>query len=156
RTGTDSRIVSGESLNSSPILSPDGDTVVFSSNRGTPVDLYRKVLNGDNEEKNITRTLPGLTKTATDYSANGKYILFHNFTLESKRDIWILHVESNRAFPFVQTASDERSAQFSPTLHWIAYSSNESGDYEIYVASFLSQSLNSAALSPSLQWGISR
>ena len=37
---------------------------------------------------------------------------------------------------FLQTASDERQAQFSPDGHWVAYTSNESGSFEIYVRPF--------------------
>jgi hypothetical protein len=38
--------------------------------------------------------------------------------------------------PFVHTAFDERDGQFSPDSKWIAYQSNESGHYEIYLKPF--------------------
>jgi Tol biopolymer transport system component len=38
--------------------------------------------------------------------------------------------------PFLQTAFDERMGQFSPDGRWVAYQSNESGRYEIYVRPF--------------------
>ena len=37
---------------------------------------------------------------------------------------------------FLNTEFDERHGQFSPDGRWIAYRSNESGRYEIYVRSF--------------------
>jgi hypothetical protein len=43
-----------------------------------------------------------------------------------------------KPFPLVQTNSNERLAQFSPDGKWIAYESDESGRYEIYVQSFSS------------------
>jgi Tol biopolymer transport system component len=41
-----------------------------------------------------------------------------------------------KAFLVVQTNFDERDAQFSPDGEWIAYQSDESGQYEIYVQRF--------------------
>jgi len=41
-----------------------------------------------------------------------------------------------KPFPVVQTNYDESWAQFSPDGKWIAYASNESGEYQIYVQPF--------------------
>src|SRR5206468_1009688 len=53
------------------------------------------------------------------------------------RDIWSLPITGDRKpFPVVQTEFVEMSGQFSPDGRWIAYESNESGEFEIYVTSF--------------------
>jgi len=44
--------------------------------------------------------------------------------------------EDRKPVPFVQTSADEQNGQFSPDGRWIAYVSNETGRYEIYVRSF--------------------
>ena len=44
--------------------------------------------------------------------------------------------EDKRTFPIVETKADEREAQFSPDGQWIAYQSNESGRFEIYLRPF--------------------
>ena len=41
-----------------------------------------------------------------------------------------------KPLPLAQEAFDERTAQFSPDTRWIAYESNESGQYEIYIRPF--------------------
>ena len=41
-----------------------------------------------------------------------------------------------KPFPVAQTSFDERAGQFSPDGQWIAFESNESGRYEIYVQRF--------------------
>ena len=41
-----------------------------------------------------------------------------------------------KAFPVVQTNFEERDGQFSPDSNWVAYQSNESGRFEIYVQRF--------------------
>ena len=42
-----------------------------------------------------------------------------------------------KPFAFLQTESDEDVTQFSPDVHWIAYASNESGNWELYVRPFV-------------------
>lgn len=52
-------------------------------------------------------------------------------------DIWVLPLEGDRKpFVYLNTNFDERRGQFSPDGRWVAYMSNESGRYEIYVRPF--------------------
>jgi hypothetical protein len=76
-------------------------------------------------------------KHATDWSSDGRFLLFRNLTLKTDWDIWAMPVsEDRKAFPVVQTNFEERDGQFSPDGKWIAYQSNESGRFEIYVQPF--------------------
>jgi len=51
--------------------------------------------------------------------------------------LWVLPLEGDKKpFPFLQTEFDEIDGHFSPDGHWVAYASNESGRYEIYVRKF--------------------
>ena len=57
-----------------------------------------------------------------------------------QRDIWIAPVDSPSALhPFVATQADEFSPTVSPDGQWLAYVSNESGRYEVYVRSMMGQ-----------------
>ena len=57
-----------------------------------------------------------------------------------QRDIWIAPVDSPSALrPFVATQADEFSPTVSPDGQWLAYVSNESGRYEVYVRSMTGQ-----------------
>ena len=52
-------------------------------------------------------------------------------------DLWALPLTGERKpFPVVQTSFDDIQGQFSPDGRWLAYASNESGRYEIYIRSF--------------------
>ena len=52
-------------------------------------------------------------------------------------DIWGSQFDGEwTPFPIVTTASNEQGGQFSPDTRWIAYQSDESGQYEIYVQPF--------------------
>ena len=117
------------------LWSPDGGRVVFCSNRKGAYDLYMKSTAGSgNDEVLMTSTQ---NKVATDWSADGRFILFRSNDPKMSYDIWAMQIDGDRKpVPVVQTNFDERDAQFSPDGKWIAYQSNESGRFEIYVQPF--------------------
>lgn len=118
-----------------PIWSPDGKSIVFASNRKGIFNLYEKPSGASGNDNVFLETEQN--KTPTDWSPDGKFILFQTLDLETNDDIWALPMSGERKpFSVVQTRFAERDAQFSADGHWIAYQSNESGRFEIYVQSF--------------------
>ena len=115
-----------------PVWSPDGQRFVFSSNRSGLNDLYQRALGGGDE---LLLKSPSL-KIATDWSRDGRYLLYrvHN---ETRSDLWVLPLVGGTApYPLTETRFDEREGQFSPDGKWVAYQSDESGRYEIYLQPF--------------------
>ncbi|MGA7565278.1 MAG: protein kinase [Terriglobales bacterium] len=123
------RLTFDPALDSLPVWSPDGSRIVFASNRELKFDLYLKDSNGAQEEKVVPQDGPD--RFPTDWSRDGKYILYVR-----GQDLWYLTVSDLRATQFLKATSSVRSARFSPDGKWVAYSSNESGRWEIYVTSF--------------------
>ena len=120
-----------------PIWSPDGTRIVFSSNRNGGVqNLYQKSATGAGSEDLLLATPQG--KTATDWSADGRFLLYMSADPKTGLDIWTLPLDDRKPLPIVQTNFEEQLAQFSPDGKWIAYQSNESGRFEIYVQPFSS------------------
>ena len=119
-----------------PIWSPDGTHIVFSSSRkGRGMNLYRKAATGVGSEELILDA--GWPMFATDWSPDGRFLLYFSSDPNTGFDIWTLPMDGDRKpFPIVRTKSGEANAQFSPNGKWIAYESNESGRYEIYVQAF--------------------
>ena len=111
------------------IWSPDGARLVFSSNRQLNYDLYMKNADGSQEEKNIVHD--DIDKFANDWSRDGKYILYTRAT-----DLWFATLPELKSSLFLKAVSVLRNGQFSPDGKWVAYASNESGKWEIYVNSF--------------------
>ena len=75
-------------------------------------------------------------KLPTDWSHDGRHILYRVLQ-DTRSDLWVLPVGSGQApFPFLETRFDEREGQFSPDGRWVAYQSDESGQYQIYLQPF--------------------
>ncbi len=69
-----------------------------------------------------------------DWSLNGEWLPF--FAMD-QQDLWVLPLSGNREpIPFAQTPFIEFGGQLSPDNRWMAYRSDESGQPQIYVASF--------------------
>ena len=119
-----------------PIWSPLGDRIVFSSRRTGVFDLRQQTIT-EKASEDLLQTEQAMQ--ATDWSHDGRFLLFRSLDPEWDWDIWVLPVsgEGNRKpFPVVRSKFEERDAQFSPDGKWIAYQSNESGRFEIYLQRF--------------------
>jgi Tol biopolymer transport system component len=94
------------------------------------MNLYRKFLGGREE---LLLATPEV-KFPTDWSADGRFLLYDNL---DDADIRALPLEEDqKPFEVVQTGFNERGAQFSPNGKWIAYESDKTGRFQIYVQPF--------------------
>ena len=123
-----------------PVWSADGSSVIFNSIRGGEVSLYLKLASGVGDEQLLLKSDAGY-KYATSSSRDGRFLSYTVVNPETKTDLWVLPMQGDRKpTPFLRTEFNERSGQFSPDGHWIAYISDESGSDEIYVREFSSGS----------------
>jgi tricorn protease-like protein len=131
--GVPSRFTFDASPEERPIWSPDGSRVVFASRNS----LYSKNSTGGEAEEFLVQS--DLVGAPHDWSPDGRFLLYRSglLTSESGTDLWILPMFGDKKpFPFVKTPFNERDAKFSPDGRWVAYQSNESGSFEIYVQPF--------------------
>jgi dipeptidyl aminopeptidase/acylaminoacyl peptidase len=97
--------------------------------------LYQRLATGAGSDELLLTTPLG--KQASDWSADDRFVLYRSQHPQTRYDIWALPLQGDRKpFAVVQTGVDERDAQFSPDGKWIAYESDESGRFEIYVRPF--------------------
>jgi serine/threonine protein kinase/Tol biopolymer transport system component len=123
------RLTFDPAIDAAPIWSPDATRLVFASNRQFLFGLYVKDSDGAHDEKNILQD--DVADFPSDWSRDGKYILYYRST-----DLWFLTFPELKSSLFLKAPSTLRNAQFSPDGKWVAYASNESGKWEIYVTSF--------------------
>ena len=140
RGGASTRFTFGSLVDTNPVWSPDGNHVIFSSNRDGPFNLYQKPANGAKDEEVLLKSSED--KYATSWSRDGRFLLYTVVHPKTKEDTWVLPLDNDKKpFPLLSTEFSERQARFSPDGRWVAYTSDESGQDEVYVRSF---SVNSA------------
>src|SRR5262245_5939662 len=129
------RFTFDDTSESFPTWSADGKRIVFGSPRKDKVDLYLKSTSGSGNEELLLSTAQN--KSAMDWSLDAHFLLFRSQTRDGTYDLWAMSMDGERKpFPVVQTSFDEPDGQFSPDGKWIAYQSNESGRFEIYIQPF--------------------
>jgi serine/threonine protein kinase/Tol biopolymer transport system component len=133
--GTSSRLLLEPSGAHVPMWSPDGTRIAFGSSRAGSVDLYDIAADGSGGERLLLDSKAG-TVHITDWSLDGRFILYDT-DRRGQRDLRVLPLSpKGDARPYLETGADERQGQFSPDVHWVAYSSDESGASEVYVRKF--------------------
>ncbi len=134
--GISTRFTFDPAMETSPIWSPDGSSVVFVSNRDGFSNLYRKPANGAGNEEALLKSVD--RKDAYDWSPDGRFLLYAARNQGSTIDLWVLPLAGDNRKPwlYLKTEFDEGSGQFSPDGRFVAYNSNESGKNEIYVQPF--------------------
>ena len=143
------------SLDRFPIWSPDGSRIVFDSIRKDHRDLYQKPSNGAGSEQVLLESPQN--KSPSDWSADGRFLIY-GVTNDPKTgyDLWVLPLQGDRKpFVWLNARFDERQGVFSPDGRWVAYASNESGRFEIYVRPFDGASATTALGTASGQWQVS-
>jgi Tol biopolymer transport system component len=133
--GTNSRLTSDAGTEDSPVWSPEGNRIVFSSSRAGHNDLYMKSSAGTGQEELLLAS--DYDKVPDDWSRDGRFLLYTQSDPNTGQDIWVMPMTGDRKpQPVIQTPFPERMAKFSPDGRWIAYASGESGRFEVYVQSF--------------------
>jgi Tol biopolymer transport system component len=143
----------GPDSSSYAVWSPDGSSLAFSYDRDGVFDLYEAPLNRATAAQALFKS--DVDKLAMSWSPDGRFLLFAQNGAKTKRDLWLLPMQGDRTpIPFLVTPANETNARFSPDGRWLAYQSDESGNYELYVRPF---KLNAAetAVEPGGKWQVS-
>ncbi|HEV2063816.1 MAG TPA: hypothetical protein VGS00_04635, partial [Thermoanaerobaculia bacterium] len=135
--GTPTRLTGGGSDNSTAVWSPDGNSILFQSDRKHQADLYVKPAVGGGSEEALLEAEG--QKIPSDWSSDGQFIAFESREPAGQRRVTlsILPVAGERKpRTFLQRGAEVGTSRFSPDGRWLAYTSLESGRWEVYVAAF--------------------
>jgi Tol biopolymer transport system component len=117
--------------NRTPVWSPDGKRIAVISNKDAAQNTYWLMADGSGEMQRLN-TSTDIT-SPTSFSPDGRLLALNQVDPVTQRDIWLVQLSDLKTWPFLRTPVNETSARFSPDGHWIAYASDESGRWEIYV-----------------------
>ena len=123
-----------------PVWAPDGGTILFQNGAAS---MSRKEATGAGVDQSISQSTN--LRGPLDWSRDGRSVLYFEIAPGTNRDLWVLPVTPDgkiapdtKARAYARTPFSEWHARFSPepSPKWVAYQSNESGRFEVYIDSF--------------------
>jgi serine/threonine-protein kinase len=136
--GNKSRLTFNESTTLSPIWTPDGQRIIYAYLLQKDPGFYLKKADGTGEAEKILAVENVEGSIPFSSSPDGKILAIWDETLTtSQLNISILSMEGDQErTPLLQEKYNESYPQISPDGRWIAFQSDETGRYEVYVRSF--------------------
>jgi Tol biopolymer transport system component len=131
--GAFSRLTSAPGYETTPIWAQDGRVAYGSDQTEIPNIFVRSPSGASAEEVLIASGSRGFP---TDWSRDGRHVLFMLNGGTTQNDIWVFETESRQMRPLIASPFAEGWGRMSPDGKWIAYASDESQRPEIYVQSF--------------------
>lgn len=135
QSGNARRLTNG-GFHGRPLLTSDERRVIYTV--GLPnFNLFWKPIDGAGEEERLS-TSPN-PQFASSVAPDGKTLVFSEFDPVTGSDLWTMSLDSQRdTRPLLKTRFSEGNGSISPDGRWIAYQSNETGRFEIYLAPYMS------------------
>jgi len=139
---TATRLTFDPGSDNNPIWSPDDERVVFQSSRliagqrFVPSNLFQKTASGLDDEEHLSIVEYSPSLQPSDFSSDGKVVALTAMSPKTGADVMFFSFETGKVEVYLQSEYDEVSPAFSPDGNWLAYASEESGEFEIYVVSY--------------------
>jgi serine/threonine-protein kinase len=137
------RLTADSAVDSNPIWSPDGRTILFSSSRGAGqlANLYWVAADGSGEAHRLTESEQ--RQLASSWHPSGKYVAVDQQISQQQWDLMVVPMESSGSgwtagtpTRLLSKINQRPAAAFAPDGRWLAYTSNESGRSEVFVRAF--------------------
>jgi len=135
--GTTSRLTSDPAADWFPVWSADGGRLLFGSVRSGNSAIFQKAVGGGQEEPAFEGVFSAINANyPSDMSGDGRFLLYMQSTPRGY-DLGVLTLAGERtSSTFLGTPVNEVQGRFSPNTRWVAYASDESGRFQVYVRPF--------------------
>ena len=128
------RLTFDPALDRSPLWTPDGRRVLFSSDRAGSANIFWQLADGTGTAERITQS--PLAQFPNSISPDGAQLVVRMNASGSTDLMTVSLGQDHQLRPLVQSPFDEDNGEISPDGRWLAYQSDESGRFEIYVRPF--------------------
>ena len=125
------RITLGPGTQFAPVWSPNADRIIFADASG----LFEKHVADGTPAAPVLRT--SFNQSPTSWSRDGRYVTVMTLSRATKADVWAWKLtDPPEALPILTGPAQEGQSQISPDGRYLAYASDETGRFEVYVQSF--------------------
>jgi Tol biopolymer transport system component len=140
------RLTFAGNVNTTPAWTPDGKRVGLTSNKEGPPNIFWELADGSGGLERLTTS--NYINAAGSFSPDGQLLVYVEVNPTTGFDIWTVRLSDHSANslpfpgqagqgrkpePLLRTEFNEAAPVFSPDGHWLAYISDESDRYEVYV-----------------------
>jgi len=129
-------LTTGPGRNDSPVWSPDGKRVAFASDRDGPQNFYVKTIDDATPEQ-LLYASDVLFKNPAYWSSDGQWLTVTQLESGMAQDTWLMPASGKGELkPLVRGRARDNAGPISPDGKWLAFSSDETGRFEVYVQAF--------------------
>jgi serine/threonine-protein kinase len=121
-------------FNIEPVWSRDGRWVAFASNEAGPFNIYRRRADGSGAVERVRKSAHH--QFPVSWSPDGRELMLAEYHPATGSDLWVMDLATRKVMPWLRTNAKEVNAAWSPDGRWIAYTSGETGRWEVYVRGY--------------------
>jgi eukaryotic-like serine/threonine-protein kinase len=135
KRGTQMRLTF-DNNNGFPAWSADGKTLYFNAYRGGRESIFAKPADNSSPEQLVASPNVSAIRWKS-VSLDGHQMAFMALGERSGWDIWGLSLQGDsKAFPVLHDQFTKVEPDLSPDGKWLAYASNDTGHFEVYITAF--------------------